>query len=513
MATDSIVQSSVDGIPVVFAKLDGPVRAGLRFDVGAVDEPLARRGITHVVEHLVLSGLGSQPYFYNGEVAPTQTTFSVAGSMEQVEAFLAHVCRSLQELPVDRFIDELRVLTVEGSGHGFDQVKADVFQRFGAVGPGVLAWPEYGFHSVVLAEAQLWATRWFTRATGVLWLSAEPRSSLELSLPHGVPRSPREPSEVRFSGNGWVAHKTRFVSVSLVRSERAVPFAGSMGLEIARRRAFIALRTKMAVSYSVNALQLRIGGGQVLCQLAADARPESYQEALTELSTSLLDVCTNGPTEQELSSVQDGFRLMSNDPMATWGMLEQNATFLLEGEPIRQVQEVVEVNAQVTAANVIEALSPSLNALLAIGPPNRSGPPPGWRELEGWSSRSVTGDNFEAVEGQERGTLIVGKDGVTWRFHAGAVRTVYWRDCVACLCWDNGARRVIGRDGSAVAIAPWAWQNGDRLPPFVDGFAPPALRVHLDAASGPKPIAPTGSTVHATPAGGKRRRLTPWSRR
>jgi len=65
-ANNRMALAQSDGVPVVWSALDGPVHARLTFRVGTCDEALTQRGITHIVEHLALSGLGSQAYQYNG---------------------------------------------------------------------------------------------------------------------------------------------------------------------------------------------------------------------------------------------------------------------------------------------------------------------------------------------------------------------------------------------------------------------------------------------------------------
>jgi zinc protease len=79
---------NLGGVPVFQAEVPGRVRALLMFRVGMVDEPLHMAGVTHLIEHLALSGLGEQPYEYNGSVDQTHTTFVVSGTADQVVDFL-----------------------------------------------------------------------------------------------------------------------------------------------------------------------------------------------------------------------------------------------------------------------------------------------------------------------------------------------------------------------------------------------------------------------------------------
>ena len=43
-------RTEIHGVPVMWADLEEPVAAGLVFRVGWVDEPVAKRGLTHLVD-------------------------------------------------------------------------------------------------------------------------------------------------------------------------------------------------------------------------------------------------------------------------------------------------------------------------------------------------------------------------------------------------------------------------------------------------------------------------------
>jgi zinc protease len=110
------IRTEVDGVPTYWSPQDGDLRAGLVFRVGQADEPLARRGLTHLVEHLSLHSVGRPHDHVNGEVDATTTTFRADGTAEEVIAFLAATCRSLRDLPTDRLALENQVLRTEAAG-------------------------------------------------------------------------------------------------------------------------------------------------------------------------------------------------------------------------------------------------------------------------------------------------------------------------------------------------------------------------------------------------------------
>src|SRR5215469_1023455 len=89
----------IDGVPVFWSDVGGPVSAGLLFRVGWSDEALSGRGLTHLVEHLALTHLGvDTPYVRNGFTEPATTRFVMSGTPEQAVEFLHGVCRALTDL-------------------------------------------------------------------------------------------------------------------------------------------------------------------------------------------------------------------------------------------------------------------------------------------------------------------------------------------------------------------------------------------------------------------------------
>ena len=475
-----------DGVPVVWSALDGPVHARLTFRVGTCDETLTQRGITHIVEHLALSGLGSRAYQYNGQVTPTTTTFMALGSPEQVVSFLAHVCKSVHDLPVERFNDEVRILQVESSRRELSQIDADLIIRYGAVGPGAGAWPEWGLFGVTADTAQAWAKTWFQRSNAVLTLTSAPPTGLNLLLPDGPTPAHAPPPADAVVGRTWSPRQTKLVSVSIERAADTT-LAGMVGMQVARERAFVALRERSAISYAVNLTDVPVGSERVLSQLSADAQTSGYQEVLAQLSGAIRAVSNDGPDDAESELARDRFTVMAKDRSAIHAMLNLNANRVQRGKELLQLEEFVESFHAVTADDVVRELSDSLDSELSIGPRELGGALPGWRESSEWSTTAVSGSVFGAISGQEQGQIVVGPDGITWKRHERLFRTVRWDQCAAVLSWPNGSRRVIGTDGSSVFAAPWAFRGWESVDAAVDKLVPAGMQVWLDPATAPGP--------------------------
>ncbi len=73
--------------------------ARLVFCVGTRDRPLHEQGVTHVVEHVVMSLLRLTPLGVNDHVDQSHTEFTVAGDPAMVGDYLTRLCRHLSSAP------------------------------------------------------------------------------------------------------------------------------------------------------------------------------------------------------------------------------------------------------------------------------------------------------------------------------------------------------------------------------------------------------------------------------
>jgi zinc protease len=89
----------VGGVPGFWSEAEGRTQAGLMFRVGQADETAATRGITHLVEHLAISAVGSREFPFNGMVGLTKTIIEARGEPREVGDFLNAICRALGALP------------------------------------------------------------------------------------------------------------------------------------------------------------------------------------------------------------------------------------------------------------------------------------------------------------------------------------------------------------------------------------------------------------------------------
>lgn len=181
-----IRQTEVDGVPTLLAGTTGPMHAGLMFRVGQADETLARRGITHLLEHLVLFPTGVADYHYNGATGNVITYFHLQGSARDISTFLVGVCESLRNLAGERLETEKTILRTEWSSRSHSATDPMPLWRYGARDYGLVSYPEWGLSGLTTDDLRDWVARYFTRENAVLWIAGdEVPPGLTLDLPSG----------------------------------------------------------------------------------------------------------------------------------------------------------------------------------------------------------------------------------------------------------------------------------------------------------------------------------------
>src|SRR5690242_15281034 len=92
----------VDGVRVLWRDVPGPFHAHLVLRGGQADETLPTHGMSHLVEHLVLSDSNLAPHAYNGFTGSLFTSYVMVGEQQQAVDHMARVARNLVDLPTGR---------------------------------------------------------------------------------------------------------------------------------------------------------------------------------------------------------------------------------------------------------------------------------------------------------------------------------------------------------------------------------------------------------------------------
>ena len=468
MPKADVTWGEIDGVPALWPtrRVPGPIQASLQFAVGKSSERFSNSGITHLVEHLALEPVGQQAYMYNGMVTPVVTKFVAMGSAEQITGFYRAVTENLGNLSPDRFEKEIKVLAVEGQKLAAGQLGYDLSLRYGAVGPGLVGWPEHGLNGLSFADAADWAERWFVRSNAVLWLSAPPPRKLTLAaLGDRRVTTKRKPASLLLDAPTWAPASTSKVSVSFISGQQ---WGIAPVHPIAEARCVERLRRDAAMTYSVTSTRVRLPGGRLIDYFEADAAAGAHAEVIAGIRAVFDELATAGPTEAELDLWRARLGQFRSAPQAVVGDLDNAAERRVLGLPDITAEESDARLEKLSAREIRKDLAAVAATMLVVGPNDVPAAPDGLAPLGSWSEGQPRGVEYLPLAEREKGKLVVSDDAISWMLDSSHVRTVPWDDAVGVLAWDNGVRTVIGPAGNGVVVTPWNWRSGDDVAAIVD---------------------------------------------
>ena len=470
---------NLGGVPVFQAEVPGRVRAALEFRVGTADEPLHMSGVTHLIEHLTLSGLGTQPYDYNGYVDQTHCAFLVSGTVDQVKEFFVHVCGALQALPKDRVATERRVIETEAAGHHQSSFRDSMSLRYGANGFGTTDYRQIGLLWLTPEAVQDWATRHFTSGNATAWVAGPVIPGLKIDLPPGGRLAPPVVTPKNLRLPCLYEDRTQGAAVSMVSARSTALWAGMAILE---RRAMQRLRFNEGISYGVQTAVHDLDGRMVHALASTDAMVEQ----VTQAASALLDVADvlslTGPDAAELQFIASALEEAMSDPQAVVGEMQGMADSELLGvEPSTLDKKRVEV-AALTPSAVAAALKAALDTAIVIIPQGAKSPRPHLAPYPTVEARPLRGTgNPNAFGSGEQ--LIVGPSGISVCDADRRASNILWQEIAVGARWDDGTRMLIGRDGTEILFRPRAWRNPEVILAAIDANAPADRVVEADVPS------------------------------
>lgn len=467
----------VDGVPTVLAPTAGTMHAGLAFRVGRADETLARGGITHLIEHLVLHPLGLADYHYNGVTGTVLTNFHMQGSESDVAGFLTGVCATLTDLPMHRLETEKEILRTEAAGRGSPITDPMTMWRYGARDYGLQGYPEWGLNAFTPDDLRAWVARFFTRENAVLWIAGDAvPAELSLRLPPGSrQRVPRPSSALPVTPAYFPGSSGAVAWTSVVRRSAA---AGVLST-VLERELFRALRQESGLSYTTQTDYDPRGDEHAVITAVADALPSKQDAVLGGFIDVLAKVRVGRIEPADVEAVVtksiDGLSNAEVDAARLPGY----AFNMLVGWPNQTVEEKVAELRAVTVDDVRRVAGEALGTGLLMTPENRRADWAGFVAAPAASDIAVPGTAYQSLQDPQT-RLIVGPDGVT--LHRGdELITVRHDACSAVLAWPDGARVLIGHDAVTVRVEPTLYAGVAAALASIDAQVPPQLRVDMPA--------------------------------
>ena len=467
----------VGDVPAVWsdAAPPGSCVAGLGFRVGRTDEPLARSGLTHLVEHLALSGLGDQLYEYDAWTGGTTTWFAFSGEPGELGGFLAAVEANLANLPLDRLATEVNVVRAEAARQPMSVLGRSLLYRFGTTGWGTIDLTQYGLNGVTPEQVRDWAAQWFVAGNAVLWSTVEPPAgALSSALPAGPRRPERDaiPLPTR-SWPAWVGHREALTAATYL-TPRTDEAAAAMAILQARLRSVLRDRDGACYEVALHVEALDAFTGHVA--ITADGPPGAVLDALDRVTD---DVATAGPTAAEIDRQLALARRRLNDPTAVPGFLTALANARLCGWDLPEPDEALlrlEGLAPVDFAALVTKAAETALYLVPLGTPV---PASMARPIPRIDAEAVVGRALHPTRRRHADeALVVGPAGISEVSGAGCT-TVRADQATAALSWANGARMLIGPDGSSVRVDPHDWKDSAKAVALLDRALPPAVVVPM----------------------------------
>ena len=133
-------RTDIDGVPVFWTESSMPFVAYLLIRMGRVDETLLTSGLSHLLEHVVLSTEWPDDEF-NATVTPLVTQFWFGGEQAAATDRLMQTLAAISEPPLPRIPREREILRTEAYGRGRSEFGTHSALRFGPLGIGLSDFP------------------------------------------------------------------------------------------------------------------------------------------------------------------------------------------------------------------------------------------------------------------------------------------------------------------------------------------------------------------------------------
>ena len=474
----SIERESIGGVPVLrAASPSGTNTAALTFRVGRFDEALPTSGITHLVEHLALASTPPQRYQFNAEVSGLFTTFVMQGTDNlDVARFLAAVCQGLTAHHEGRLEQEKRVLRTEAlHREGASMIATCLRERYGATGPGLLGYEEFGLHRLGWAEINAWRSSWFTAANAVLCIVGELPAGLEIDLPAGQPRAAPSLTPLALDLPGFVVAGMGGVGMSMTLP--SMP-SGRVTLDILERRLTRILRYDRGLTYRVGCIREALTVGLDHAWVAADALPEHIPMVAETVLATLDTISDTGPTDEELQDYEHRLRdsLQSADDGAAQ-VVTRAAQRVLTHQPDQDSEQLLAEVTGVEPSDVRQTAADLLSTAIVAIPRPVPALAGRMKQLPKWSAATITGTEFAARSGAK---LTVGEAGVMLRVQPGDRVSIPAGEAAGLLRWNDGKRALIGKDGFVVGFDPAHWNDADLVRRSLESLIDPSAVIDID---------------------------------
>jgi hypothetical protein len=472
----------LDGIPLFHLPGAGATILTLSFGIGSAHEPVPRRGMTHLAEHLLLTSIDRALDHSNGVTEPFRVTFTTRGSPSEASRFLRDVCESIANPRITRMHEEANVLRTEANlrSPAMPPQLRLYWLRTGYQGLGTTHLPEFFLHALDEQVLRDWIGGHMVAGNAAIWIAGTLPDDLYVALDPGPPTPVPAYEEIPgFETPTVLGDEIEGVGASFV-VERSLAIQSALRtLEQHLRKA---LRVDRGLGYIVATDYKAVSATQSLASVFASCLPNSAPEVQRAVLEAIDDLAARGPTEDEIADQYESAVRDLTDPMANPTRLDHWVQGTLMGiEPI-PAATVLDQLWRLQPDEVAAVFRKARDSMLLVLPPTSARPQRAWKAYPDPSGEGMgKGQTFEPSTKPKGGgpfgrepapSLFIGNEGVTVEVGRG-VRfvAIRWDEAVAVVR-DLDARIIVARDGTSFGVSPEAWRDGKHAVALVDRWAP-----------------------------------------
>lgn len=488
--------TEVDGVRTVWAEVPGPLRAGLTVRVGWADETLVTSGVTHLLEHLTLLGIGHPGDHSNSRVDQTALHFHCTGDEATVSDFVGSVSRQLADPPTARLAEGRGAVRTELAGRRSTIEDTLLAWRYGATTFGLNGQSQYAVDHVDADQVAAWSHSHATRGNTALWLSGPPPAGLRVHLPEGgttpVP-DPRRTIQPQLPAWFPAPDSSGVALHALVPRD---PASRALA-QVLRDRLTDRLRGQGAMAHPPRTDHRVVSRDLARLLAVSHLVDHRRQDAVGVFLSALTDLVEGAPvTDAELAAWHRAEERDAAEPSMLVGLVAARARDLLVGhtdDPVEHaVEHAVAAGRQVTAEGVAASARLAVASAVAAVPDGVAPPDGPWGRAAATTGEPLSGVEVRGLDPARAEVMVVSPEGLTWR--CGTEHLTVVRDRVAAvLHWQDGRRVVIGEDANRIVVEPTLWLGGRSVVRHVDEVFAADLRVdqgEREASQVPRPPLP-----------------------
>ncbi|HXH79792.1 MAG TPA: hypothetical protein VNJ48_14930 [Nocardioides sp.] len=464
-----MARDEIDGVATFWVDSGRPtLTASLMFRWGSGDEPATESGWQHLLEHLALhERMGGGQLQINGEVSLQHTSFDAHGPADEVAAHLSGVAQWLSEPSFARMDTERRVLAAEAAQRSSVGLPNALGMRYGAAGPGIVAFGELGLGRATPELLAARARAVFTQQNAVLMLDGPPPPGWRLPLPSGRLRVPQPVHAVEELPAGYV--DAGLLASGVVRRTPAATLLP----ETLRREFVDEFRERLGLAYSPFCGYEYADADHAVAYVGTDINGAERGCATT--ARDLLQThAERGPDEVVVSEIKAMIIQGLRDPYATYGLALRAGGMHLAGEdPHLTLDQVVAEYESITADDVRIHAAELLDSLLLAMPPLADE-----QQMIRMVTQPTTTPRVPPTQGRKHANwpacldrLIVDGHGTVLASGDQALDYPH-ADLAAYLTYPSGIRHLVRADGWGLTIDPAQWSGGSGVVASLDAAVP-----------------------------------------